>query len=403
MASIWATIREETIKPWKEQWISRHPGDIGLATWNAIFSGGKEIRPALLCELWTHLSPGTPIIGDLAFAVECIHCASLILDDTPMMDNAATRRSRPTIHKAYSLYKALWLAFEIMTIVFDIWSKHAPAEEAEAAIWWNFLRDKLLQLCIGQYYDLTGTGDLHLLAILKTGSLFEFSTELVALKLGLSKDAWRTWGRQLGVLFQWADDWNDREEDALAGNRNAFSEAADTVCQHYQILLERSNIGDKWRERPFGNWLMTYFEKNGPPLVAAANSTIANIPAIFISEKPHAEFITNLNISNIIATLYKRFTLYFVPSKLIVTLFNHYSPQIPELFKAVTHTHPSQLLRVAIQLKDTISKKTGAIWNKLTDTEGEETIRQEVLKYLQSKGINHDQPHLLQAYVVLLS
>lgn len=406
MISIWSTIREETIKPWKERWISRHPANIGEATWNAIFSGGKEIRPSLLCELWTHLSPSTPIIGDLAFALECIHCASLILDDTPAMDNAEIRRGRPTIHKAFNTYRSLWLAIEIGEIVFDIWTKHAPKEPEAATIWWNFLRDKLLQLAIGQYYDLTGTGDLYSLAILKTGSLFEFATELVALRLGLSRDAWRTWGRQIGVLFQWADDWHDREEDAAAGNRNAFAEAPAVVYQHYQLLLARSNIGEDWRKRPFGDWLMRYFEENGPltASVDASGSASGNtIPDIFISEKPHAEFLQSLNISNIVGILFKRFTLYVTPSNLILSLFKHYQPELPDFLNTIMHTSPAILFKMVQQFKYYIATQTTGLWNKLNEKSAEEEIRQEVLKLLKERSINHDQPRLLQVYALLLS
>ena len=407
MESIWSTIREETIKPWKERWISRHPTGIGEATWNAIFSGGKEIRPSLLCELWAHLSPSTPIIGELAFALECIHCASLILDDTPAMDNADRRRDRPTIHKAFNTYRALWLALEIGEIVFDIWTKHAPKEPEAAAIWWNFLRDKLLQLAIGQYYDLTGTGDLHTLAILKTGSLFEFATELVALRLGLSRNAWRTWGRQIGVLFQWADDWHDRDEDAAAGNRNAFAEAPVVVCQHYQLLLARSNIGEDWRKRPFGDWLMRYFEEKGPIASSSANASPIAIPDVFVSDKPHEEFMKSLNISNIVSILFKRFTLYVAPSNLFQSLFQHYQPELPEFLNTIMHTSPAMLFKIVQQFKSYITTQAVELWNKLNEKSAEEEIRQEVLKLLRERSGTgaaiHDRPRLLQVYALLLS
>jgi len=38
---------------------------------------------------------------DLAIALEYFHTASLIFDDLPCMDNAATRRGAPCVHVAF--------------------------------------------------------------------------------------------------------------------------------------------------------------------------------------------------------------------------------------------------------------------------------------------------------------
>lgn len=402
MTTAWFTIRDQTMKRWKERWIERHPVGIGEATWNAIFSGGKEIRPSLFCELWSHLSPSTQPNGDLAFAIECIHCASLILDDTPAMDNADTRRGRPTIHKLHSTYKAAWLALEIMEIVYDIWKENEPKDPEAHAIWWNFIKDKGLQLVIGQYYDLTNTGDLHTLAILKTGSLFEFATELVALKLSLSRDAWRTWGRQLGVLFQWADDWSDLEEDRLAGNRNAFLESPNIIAAHYKILLERSNIGKGWRDRPFGNWLMTYFEEKQP--LIDSSGCFTPIPQVLVSSIPNKEFLDTFNPIVISTKLFERLTLYAKPSIVIIKLFNYYKSQIPELIERLTTTSLTNILKVLYQFKNKIQEKTKNIWNNLqTDSTAEAAIQTELETFFESHGIKHDQPHLLLLCDALLS
>lgn len=402
MTTAWFTIRDKTMKRWKERWIERHPIGIGEATWNAIFSGGKEIRPSLFCELWSHLSPSTQPNGDLAFAIECIHCASLILDDTPYMDNADTRRGRPTIHKLYSTYKAGWLALEVMEIVYDIWKENEPIDPEAHTIWWNFIKDKGLQLIIGQYYDLTGSGDLHTLAVLKTGSLFEFATELVAIKLNLSRDAWRTWGRQLGVLFQWADDWSDLEEDRLAGNRNAFLESPNIIAAHYKILLERSNIGRGWKDKSFGNWLMTYFEER-QPLIDISGCTTP-IPEVLVISNPHRDFIDSFNTTSVITKIFERLILYAKPSTNIIKLYNHYKSQIPELIERLSITSLSSILNFLLKFKNRIQEKTKIIWNDLqTDSTAEVAIQTELETFLTSNGINHDLPHLLLLCDVLLS
>lgn len=359
-ATTWQSLREEAMRPWRERWIAAHPADVGQKSWDAIFAGGKEIRPALFCELWQHLVPGQPPDGELAFAIECIHAASLILDDTPLMDNAAERRGRPAIHALYTTYKAIYFAFEIAEIVFDIWTKKAPTDAAAAADWWNFLRDKVLQLCVGQYYDLLGGADLHTLAVLKTGALFEFATELVALRAGLSRQAWRTWGRQIGVLFQWADDWADRAEDHAAGSRNAFLEKPDLITAHYYAILEKSDIGPEWRGRPFGDWLMRYYEERGP--AACGSGISATLPHVLVADQPAAEFIKTINPVGCFNAVAKRFMLFYTPTSRLMAFFDKHTPAIPSALKRLADAGIEGVLRRAISYKDELMAKGLSIW-----------------------------------------
>ena len=50
---------------------------------------------------------------DLACAVEMVHACSLVLDDLPAMDDAALRRGRPTVHRAFGEAIALLAAFAL--------------------------------------------------------------------------------------------------------------------------------------------------------------------------------------------------------------------------------------------------------------------------------------------------
>lgn len=382
-AATWQSLREEAMRPWRERWIATHPAGIGEKSWDAIFAGGKEIRPALFCELWQHLVPGQAPDGELAFAIECIHAASLILDDTPLMDNAAERRGRPAIHALYTTYKAIYFAFEIAEIVFDIWTKKAPADAAAAVDWWNFLRDKVLQLGIGQYYDLLGGTDLHTLAVLKTGTLFELATEMVALRAGLSRVAWRTWGRQIGVLFQWADDWADRAEDRVAGSRNAFLEKPDLIKAHYYALLERSDIGAEWRARPFGEWLMRYYEERGPDKAAGA---AAALPAVLVADQPHAEFMKTATPTGVINALSRRFMLYYKPSSRILALYEKYTPDIPNVIKRLADAGFDAILTNIIRHRDQLMVKARRIWTFENEDDWEALAIAELAARIEARG-----------------
>jgi len=256
---LWLHEKERVYEKWRPIWFKMHPPDIAEYSWTYLFTGGKQIRPTLFCELWNYLEPGSQINYDLAFAIECIHCASLILDDSPWMDNATERRGRPTLHTVYSPKKALLITYNLIDLVQQIWRDNCPATQGA---WTQLLKEKIRRLIIGQQYDLDKINtDLYTLASLKTGVLFELVTETVAVCIHLDPVFWRNWGNNLGVLFQWVDDWSDREEDIQQCNRNAFNEAQQiTQSQYYSIWNTISQqIGPEWFRSDFGSWMTQYF------------------------------------------------------------------------------------------------------------------------------------------------
>lgn len=256
----WDILKEEIYKKWKTYWFQVHPHDIAEYSWNYLFTGGKQIRPNLFCELWNYLAPATNINAELAFAIECIHVASIVLDDTPWMDNALERRGRKTLHTEFSPKKAVLICYELINIVRNIWLNNKPIHVSDD-IWQNLLKIKLQRLTIGQWQDIEKQGNLIELASLKTGVLFELTTETVALCLDLNTEFWKVWGNNLGILFQWVDDWEDQEQDKLQGNRNAFNESYDITLKNYEYLWHKieKGIGDQWFTRPFGILIKKYF------------------------------------------------------------------------------------------------------------------------------------------------
>lgn len=255
----WDVYKINIYSKWKKIWYDTHPFDVAEYSWNYLFTGGKEIRSKLFCELWKYLCPDLEINAELAFSIECIHVASLVLDDTPWMDNANERRGSKTLHIVFSPKKALLIANDILSIALNIWKNNKPLHIDEDR--WKFLLiSKLQRFATGQWLDLIKGGTLTELASLKTGVLFELVAETVALCTQLDSTFWRSWGNNLGILFQWVDDWIDRKEDIEQNNRNAFNEGRDTLSEyiHIWILLER-NIGKQWFDRPFGIFMKKYF------------------------------------------------------------------------------------------------------------------------------------------------
>ena len=256
----WNQIKGDIYKKWKQYWFKTHPEEIAEYSWEFLFSGGKEIRARLFCELWQYLSPESLILGELAFAIECIHVASLILDDTPWMDNANERRGKSTLHCVFSPKIAVLLCHDVLYMVYCIWIDNKPVH-IDADNWINFIREKLQLLMLGQWYDLNTQGSLLELASLKTGILFELVSETVALFIGLDTTFWRKWGNNIGILFQWMDDWNDRDEDIIQCNRNAFNEEYNNTLEQYVKIWKKieNGIGPSWFEKPFGIFMKSYF------------------------------------------------------------------------------------------------------------------------------------------------
>lgn len=260
----WDTVKIPIYEKWKAYWFETHPIEIAEYSWNYLFTGGKEIRARLFCELYSYLDINLdrPIPYEIAFAIECIHVASLILDDTPWMDDASERRGKRTLHLVFTPAKALLLAHDVMYMVYLIWKSHLPPMFILSE-WENYIKLKLQRLILGQWYDLNECGTLVELASLKTGVLFELVVETVAIYTDMDRTFWKIWGNQLGILFQWMDDWNDREEDARDHNRNAFNEDYSITLRNYVIIWNKlqDGIGTTWFTKPFGRFMRDYFRK----------------------------------------------------------------------------------------------------------------------------------------------
>lgn len=257
---MWDNYKPNIYNKWKQRWYDNHPYDIAEYSWDYLFTGGKQIRAKLFCELWHYLSPDSEIKAELAFAIECIHVASIILDDTPWMDDAKERRGKPALHIVFSPKKAVLIANDVITMAVDIWKNNQPKHISEN-VWQSLLILKLKRLTMGQWFDLEKKGNLIELASLKTGVLFELVSETVAISIELDADFWKLWGNNVGILFQWMDDYLDMEEDKLQNNRNAFNESYDITLKNYIYLWQKieKEIGIQWFNTIFGQFMKSYF------------------------------------------------------------------------------------------------------------------------------------------------
>ena len=90
----------------------------------ALLSGGKRVRPLLVCLFADGLQKGREVL-DTAIAVEYIHTSTLIADDLPCMDNDDMRRGKPAVHKAFDEASALLASYALIPAAYARIRKNA--------------------------------------------------------------------------------------------------------------------------------------------------------------------------------------------------------------------------------------------------------------------------------------
>ena len=182
---------------------------------------GKLVRARLTLEAARVHGLGEGAALQLACAVEYFHTASLLLDDLPCMDDAATRRGLPCVHKlhgeATAILAALALINRAYALVGFAFAEKNPAVRIQAIV--------CVDACLGpaglvggQAADLRfgesggGARAVARIAAAKTGALFWLAVFLPALAGDAGPDERRELKRLCvywGLSFQAMDDLCD--------------------------------------------------------------------------------------------------------------------------------------------------------------------------------------------------
>ena len=182
----------------------------------SLLAPGKRVRPVLALATGEALGSTQKDVMPLAASLELVHTYSLIHDDLPAMDDDELRRGRPTCHVAYGEDVAILagdgLFAEAIRLILD--RQSGPPANVMAALRALVAAVAVDGMVGGQYFDVTGSGDLDGPALrrlheLKTGRLIGASIECVMLLAGSDPHAtlpFRRFAAELGVLFQIVDD-----------------------------------------------------------------------------------------------------------------------------------------------------------------------------------------------------
>ncbi len=213
--------------------------DVVKAMRYSLFAGGKRLRP-ILCMA------GAGAVGGeeretlpIACALEMIHTYSLIHDDLPMMDDDDTRRGKPTNHRIFGEAVALLAGDGLLTEAFHLMTNkglnggvnprallRVIALVAEAAGHRGMVG--------GQTADIQSEGKevdssvLEFIHTHKTARLIAASVSSGTILCGANgaqERAMRTYGHNIGLAFQIADDILNIEGDATAMGKAVGSDA----------------------------------------------------------------------------------------------------------------------------------------------------------------------------------
>lgn len=184
----------------------------------ALDAGGHRWRPLLILRIQELVGAGhadRSRLLSLGAAVEFLHSASLLLDDSRAMDNATLRRGRKCAHLVYGelrvLETALWLSDLSATITAEL---DASLPGISLSRRFHEVKTGMLH---GQLMDVedTATNEEALLekSRLKSGVLYGYSCEAAALICGRADIAphLRMFGQYMGVAYQISDDIHDMD------------------------------------------------------------------------------------------------------------------------------------------------------------------------------------------------
>ena len=177
-------------------------------------NGGKRLRPFLVMQSAKLFNVDAQRARRAAAAIEFVHCYSLIHDDLPAMDDADTRRGKPSTHRQFDEATAILAGDALLALAFEVLADPATHEDPRVRC---ELVAALAQaagaggLCGGQMLDLLGEkedfdlGTITRLQRMKTGKLMIFACEAGAI-LGKADEPHRkalcNYATDLGHAFQ---------------------------------------------------------------------------------------------------------------------------------------------------------------------------------------------------------
>ena len=232
------------------------PPKLAAALRHAVFPGGARIRPLLCVAVAQACGDDDPALSDAAAsAIELLHCASLVHDDLPCFDDAATRRGKPSVHRAFGERIAVLAGDALIVLAFQTLGHAAARSPQRLAPLLATIASGVgmpLGIVAGQAWECEPRVALRDYQRAKTGALFAAATAAGALAAGVEAAPWRAFGDCLGEAYQVADDIRDVAADpellgkpmgqdlALGRPSVATEQGLSGAIRHFEQLVERA-------------------------------------------------------------------------------------------------------------------------------------------------------------------
>lgn len=215
-----------------------------------LFSGGKRLRPLLLVLAARMCDYRGDYDKTFSISLEYLHAATLLHDD--LIDEAELRRGRPVAHSIWGNATTILVGDFLLARALTIAAGTGNIEiiKVVAGITENMSQ--------GEIHQLSRKGDLSLseteyreVIWRKTAVLFEGACRSAALLAGASPDrieALATYGANLGLAFQMADDLIDYTSDTQELGKKAGADLREGKLT-LPVIAALQAAGNQDRER----------------------------------------------------------------------------------------------------------------------------------------------------------
>ena len=177
----------------------------------ALGAGGKRIRPALVLMACNLFQEAVTAAKPAALAVEVFHNFTLLHDD--IMDNADTRRGKPSVHKKWNDNTAILSGDAMLIYTYRLL---AGCDEKSLPRLLTVFNEVAVGVCEGQQYDMdfekrtdVSVAEYLRMIELKTAVLLAGALKLGAICGGgsdMATDLLYKYGISIGLAFQLQDD-----------------------------------------------------------------------------------------------------------------------------------------------------------------------------------------------------
>ena len=214
-----------------------------------LHSGGKRIRPLLTLYSGMCFAPLNPLMIQAAVAAELIHMASLVHDD--VIDEAATRRGKPTANSLHGDHAAILTGDYLFAEAFNILSTHQLLNSMK------YLVEAIQAMCEGevnqtseQFSISVGTQHYFDRIAKKTGILLSACCQSGAILAGALPEEMtlmRDYGLNIGYAYQITDDILD-----ISGDSESLGKPVGADLMNGNLTLPILYLLDN---PIYGNWL----------------------------------------------------------------------------------------------------------------------------------------------------